>query len=58
MSTVAELITQTVQVMVSNQRLKDFLLADELDDYVETTPSAKGRTSINLIMFYFRLYSQ
>ncbi|KAI1720590.1 ABC transporter transmembrane region domain-containing protein [Ditylenchus destructor] len=41
MSTVAELITQTVQVMVSNQRLKDFLLADELDDYVETTPSAK-----------------
>ncbi|KAI6200171.1 Mrp-4 [Aphelenchoides besseyi] len=30
MSTVAELISQTVQVYVSNQRLKEFLVADEL----------------------------
>ncbi|KAI6218012.1 Mrp-4 [Aphelenchoides fujianensis] len=30
MSTVAELISQTVQVFVSNQRLKEFLVAEEL----------------------------
>ena len=34
MSTVAELISQTVQVYVSNKRLKDFLVSDELEDYV------------------------
>lgn len=38
MSTVAELISQTVQVAVSNKRLKHFLIADELDDYVEKQP--------------------
>lgn len=34
MSTVAELISQTVQVFISNKRLKEFLVADELVDYV------------------------
>ncbi|KAI1722936.1 ABC transporter transmembrane region domain-containing protein [Ditylenchus destructor] len=38
MSTVAELITQTVQLMVSNRRLQDFLVADELEDYIEKAP--------------------
>ncbi|GMR31751.1 hypothetical protein PMAYCL1PPCAC_01946, partial [Pristionchus mayeri] len=31
MSTVAELISQTVQVIVSNRRLKEFLIAEELN---------------------------
>jgi ABC-type bacteriocin/lantibiotic exporter with double-glycine peptidase domain len=39
MSTVAELITQTVQVIVSNNRLKQFLVSDELSDYVDKNPS-------------------
>lgn len=34
MGTVAEIIAQTVQVIVSNRRLKEFLVAEELDDYV------------------------
>ncbi|CAD5219876.1 unnamed protein product [Bursaphelenchus okinawaensis] len=38
MSTVAELISQTVQVYVSNRRLKEFLVADELEEYVEKAP--------------------
>ncbi|KAH7720742.1 ATP-binding cassettesub-family C (CFTR/MRP)member 1 [Aphelenchoides avenae] len=38
MSTVAELISQTVQVLVSNRRLKEFLVADELEGYVEKQP--------------------
>ncbi|CAP23114.2 Protein CBR-MRP-4 [Caenorhabditis briggsae] len=32
MSQVAELITQTVQVIVSNQRLKEFLMSEELNE--------------------------
>ncbi|KAF1761582.1 hypothetical protein GCK72_009838 [Caenorhabditis remanei] len=32
MSQVAELITQTVQVIVSNKRLKEFLMSEELND--------------------------
>uniref|UniRef100_A0A914YYI3 Uncharacterized protein n=1 Tax=Panagrolaimus superbus TaxID=310955 RepID=A0A914YYI3_9BILA len=39
MSTVAELISQTVQVFVSNRRLVDFFIADELEDYVEKIPT-------------------
>lgn len=43
MSTVAELITQTVQVFVSNKRLKEFLVTDELENYV--TEPMSGPTS-------------
>uniref|UniRef100_A0A7E4VBL5 Multidrug resistance-associated protein 1 n=1 Tax=Panagrellus redivivus TaxID=6233 RepID=A0A7E4VBL5_PANRE len=39
MSTVAELISQTVQVFVSNRRLQNFFVSDELDDYVENVPT-------------------
>uniref|UniRef100_A0A915D418 Uncharacterized protein n=1 Tax=Ditylenchus dipsaci TaxID=166011 RepID=A0A915D418_9BILA len=38
MSTVAELITQTVQLLVSNRRIKNFLIAEELDDSIEKVP--------------------
>jgi len=31
MSQIADLITMTVQVAVSNKRIKEFLVADELD---------------------------
>lgn len=34
MSTVAELVSQTVQVVVSNRRLKEFLVADEIVEYI------------------------
>uniref|UniRef100_A0A183TW18 Multidrug resistance-associated protein 1 n=1 Tax=Toxocara canis TaxID=6265 RepID=A0A183TW18_TOXCA len=37
MSTVAELISQTVQVVVSNRRLKEFLVAPELSVYIDNT---------------------
>lgn len=37
MSTIAELISQTVQVFVSNKRLKKFLVAEELTDYVDSS---------------------
>lgn len=40
MGTVAELIAQTVQVVVSNRRLKQFLVSEELDDYVSKGPFA------------------
>ncbi|KAI6224767.1 Mrp-4 [Aphelenchoides besseyi] len=45
MSTVAELISQTVQVYVSNQRLKEFLVAEELivnRNDQESSPSAQN----------------
>ncbi|CAJ0561383.1 unnamed protein product, partial [Mesorhabditis spiculigera] len=35
MSTVSDLFAVTVQVMVSNRRLKEFLVADELNEYVD-----------------------
>lgn len=35
MRSVAELISQTVQVYVSNNRLKDFLVAEELEQYTK-----------------------
>jgi ABC-type multidrug transport system fused ATPase/permease subunit len=44
MSTVAELISQTVQVFISNKRLKEFLVTDELEDYV-TQPTGPPSTS-------------
>uniref|UniRef100_F1KQC8 Multidrug resistance-associated protein 1 n=1 Tax=Ascaris suum TaxID=6253 RepID=F1KQC8_ASCSU len=37
LSTVAELISQTVQVVVSNRRLKEFLIAPELSVYINST---------------------
>uniref|UniRef100_A0A915NTY2 Multidrug resistance-associated protein 1 n=1 Tax=Meloidogyne floridensis TaxID=298350 RepID=A0A915NTY2_9BILA len=45
MSTVADLISQTVQVTVSNNRLKHFLVAEELTDYVEKFPIEDGSSS-------------
>ena len=48
MSTVAELISQTVQVHVSNGRLIDFFISDELDDYVEKEPTDDRK-------FWFRI---
>uniref|UniRef100_A0A183C536 Multidrug resistance-associated protein lethal(2)03659 n=1 Tax=Globodera pallida TaxID=36090 RepID=A0A183C536_GLOPA len=41
MSTVADLISQTVQVSVSNKRLKKFFVAEELEEYVEKRPIEK-----------------
>lgn len=58
MSTVAELISQTVQVIVSNRRLQSFLTADELDDYVEKKPldeSKFGCFCIGLICWVFQV---
>ncbi|KAL3102262.1 hypothetical protein niasHS_003671 [Heterodera schachtii] len=43
MSTVADLISQTVQVSVSNKRLKNFFVAEELEDYVERRPTEKSK---------------
>uniref|UniRef100_A0A915LHH6 Multidrug resistance-associated protein 1 n=1 Tax=Meloidogyne javanica TaxID=6303 RepID=A0A915LHH6_MELJA len=51
MSTVADLISQTVQVTVSNNRLKHFLVAEELTDYVEKFP-IEDDTSSPPLSFY------
>ncbi|KAE9419577.1 hypothetical protein Angca_007423, partial [Angiostrongylus cantonensis] len=43
MSQIAEIITQTVQIIVSNRRLTDFLLSDELSlDCVDTNATDNG----------------
>jgi ABC-type multidrug transport system fused ATPase/permease subunit len=54
MGTVAELIAQTVQVIVSNRRLKQFLVAEELVDYIVRTESAPKdpRTNLETIFEY------
>ncbi|CAI2357743.1 unnamed protein product [Caenorhabditis sp. 36 PRJEB53466] len=46
MSQVAELITQTVQVVVSNKRLKEFLMSEELN---EDAIDRKGRDNNDII---------
>ena len=38
MSTLADLISQSVQLTVSNKRLKNFLVAEELEDCIDKTP--------------------
>uniref|UniRef100_A0A914E7D4 Multidrug resistance-associated protein 1 n=1 Tax=Acrobeloides nanus TaxID=290746 RepID=A0A914E7D4_9BILA len=54
MGTVAELIAQTVQVIVSNRRLKQFLVAEELVDYIVRNESAPKdpRTNLETIFEY------
>ena len=43
MMIIADLISQTVQVLVSNRRLKDFLSAEELDvSMIDRRPNADG----------------
>nr|UOF76393.1 multidrug resistance-associated protein [Bursaphelenchus xylophilus] len=50
MSTVAELISQTVQVFVSNRRLKEFLVSDELEEYVEKAPGDNFRPDDDIVL--------
>lgn len=52
MSTVADLISQTVQVSVSNNRLKHFLVSEELADYVEKLPIEDGSSSPPTFTYY------
>ena len=55
MSQVAELITQTVQVIVSNKRLKDFLVAEELSpESIDTTAKDSQSKCIPLTVVSFR----